>query len=196
MSAFHILTIFTQTNCVRSHIVRFLAAEKDIACRAVDIGSKANLLTLADVTTAPSITSREVTLSDFDVIVDYLDERYPLPAMLPADAINRAMFRNQVRAFHKELFPLLPRAIAGDKDARKQLTVELRTLDTAVSGQQFFGGDTFTIADVTLAPWLYEAKAKGVALKNFPALWAYAERVFNRDSFMASLNKDGQTDAA
>jgi RNA polymerase-associated protein len=138
MSAFHILTIFTQTNCVRSHIVRFLAAEKDVACRAVDIASKANLLTLADVTTAPAITSREVSLSDFDVIVDYLDERYPLPAMLPPDAINRAMYRNQVRAFHKELFPLLPRAIAGDKDARQQLAVELRALDTAVTGQAFF----------------------------------------------------------
>ncbi|MHC5194781.1 glutathione S-transferase family protein [Pseudomonas frederiksbergensis] len=196
MSAFHILTIFTQTNCVRSHIVRFLAAEKDIPCRAVDIASKANLLTLADVTTAPSITSREVSLSDFDVIVDYLDERYPLPAMLPPDAINRAMFRNQVRAFHKELFPLLPRAIAGDKDARQQLAVELRSLDTSVTGQAFFGGDTFTLADVTLAPWLYAAKANGVALKNFPALSAYAERIFARDGFTASLNDDVQTDAA
>lgn len=196
MSAFHILTIFTQTNCVRSHIIRFLAAEKDVPCRAVDIASKANLLTLADVTTAPSITSREVSLSDFDVIVDYLDERYPLPAMLPPDAINRAMFRNQVRAFHKELFPLLPRAIAGDKDARQQLAVELRALDSAVSGQHFFGGDAFTIADVTLAPWLYAAKASGVALKNFPALSAYAERIFARDGFAASLTEGEQAAAA
>jgi len=196
MSAFHILTIFTQTNCVRSHIVRFLAAEKDVPCRTVDIASKANLLTLADVTTAPSITSREVSLSDFDVIIDYLDERYPLPAMLPPDAINRAMFRNQVRAFHKELFPLLPRAIAGDKAARQELAAELRSLDTAVTGQSFFGGDTFTLTDVTLAPWLYAAKANGVALKNFPALSAYAERMFARDGFAANLNEDVQTDAA
>ncbi|MDF9779012.1 glutathione S-transferase family protein [Pseudomonas baetica] len=196
MSAFHILTIFTQTNCVRSHIVRFLATEKDVACRAVDIASKANLLTLADVTTAPAITSREVSLSDFDVIVDYLDERYPLPAMLPPDAINRAMYRNQVRAFHKELFPLLPRAIAGDKDARQQLAVELRALDTAVTGQAFFGGETFTLADVTLAPWLYAAKAGGVALKNFPALSAYAERMFARDGFTSSLTEGLQTEAA
>lgn len=180
--------IFTKANCVPSHIVRFMAEVKvglEFVIR--DIDEHSVLADRAGVAGAPALRDRYLASSDLDILIEYVEEAHPEPPLLPTNAATRAIYRSQVRSFHRDVFPLLTEAKAGNLDAQKKLTEALRSMDTMSQGHTYFAGQQISVMDVTLAPWLYAAQKSGLSLKSFPHLNAYAARMFALPAFRATL---------
>jgi RNA polymerase-associated protein len=187
MSAFKTLNIFTNADCIKSHILRFMAEVKEVEYQVIDFQSNPKVAALAGVVSAPAICDRDLTNHDLDIIVEYIEERHPAPALLPNNAVTRATYRNQVRAFHRDIFPLLDAAVAGCEDSRKALSDSLRDMNALTQGREYFASETMTLMDCALIPWLYAAKKAGLSLKAYPYLAAYAERMFELEAFTRSL---------
>lgn len=196
MSISTVTKLFTSANCVKSHIVKFAAEVKGLEYLELDIDTHAHLAISADVTEAPALSDRNVTTSEIDIIMEYIDEQHPQPALLPANTASRAVYRKQVRSFHKELFPLLDAAKAGDKAAQSALREYLHQMDGMIQGLPFFASNQISIMDVTIGPWLWAAKEAGLSLKSFRDLSAYADRLFSLPAFQASIGNKAVSVAA
>lgn len=189
MSAFKTLNIFTNADCLKSHILRFMAEVKEVEYQVIDFQSNPKIAALAGVVSAPAISDRDLTNHELDIIVEYIEERHPAPALLPNNAVTRATYRNQVRAFHKDIFPLLDKAVAGCDESRKLLGDALRDMNALTQDRAYFASETMTLMDCTLAPWLFAAQRAKLSLKAYPHLLAYAERMFALEAFKGSLGQ-------
>src|SRR3546814_15003166 len=69
----------------------------------------------------PTLVDRDTVLHPASVVAQYLDERYPHPALMPADAASRARVRMVLTHFDRELFPAAAaiRAAPKSPDARR-----------------------------------------------------------------------------
>ncbi|HDS0960554.1 TPA: hypothetical protein QDZ28_004309 [Pseudomonas putida] len=188
--------LFTSANCVKSHIVRFAAEVKGLEYVELDMDQHAKLALAVDVTEAPSLSDRHVTTGELDIIIEYIDEQHPQPPLLPANTASRAVYRKQVRSFHKQLFPLLGAAKAGDMAAQAGLREYLHQMDSMVQGVAYFASSQISVMDVTIGPWLWAAKEAGLCLKPYRALSSYADRLFALPAFQASLSQHAKEIAA
>ncbi len=126
------------------------------------------------------------------IIMEYLDERFPHPPLLPVYPVARAECRKMMFRIEKDWYTLMRTIETGKaaeaKAARKQLAESLISLSPVFSDKPFFLSDEFSLLDCCIAPLLWRLPSLGI---NIPAsvkpLTQYCERVFNRDSFQASL---------
>lgn len=190
MSNVNTLTFFSDNTCYLSHIARMVIAEKGIEARILDVAVPANTRLLAQFGStlrAPAIAERDLALHEVDMVFEYLEERHPHPALLPNTTVARAHTRMLARRIHRELYPLYDKAKAGCTESRDELASTLLTLAPLFEQKQFFMSDDFSVADCTLAPLLWRVKSLGIKLDKIRGVAAYAERIFNRPSFIASL---------
>jgi len=138
-------------------------------------------------------------------ILEYIDERWPEPALLPADPYLRARTRALAEVVNSGIQPLQNLTttrrvteMGGDEHAwtvgfvRDGLAA-LETMTAAVSGR-FSVGDTPTLADCCLVPQLAAARRFGVALDEFPTLLRVDEACTLLPAF-AAAHPDRQPDA-
>ncbi|HHX7105483.1 TPA: hypothetical protein ACVGN5_006094 [Pseudomonas aeruginosa] len=93
MSKLNTLTFFSNSTCYLSHIVRLVLAEKAIDARTLDVAVPANARLMAQFGStmqAPALAERDLALHEVDMVVEYLEERYPHPALLPSTTVARA----------------------------------------------------------------------------------------------------------
>ncbi|HBO6305194.1 MULTISPECIES: glutathione binding-like protein [Pseudomonas] len=195
MSIVNTLTIFSDSTCYRSHIVRLVLAEKAIDARILDVAVPANARLMSQFGStmqAPALAERDLALHEVDMVAEYLEERHPHPALLPTNTTPRANARMLARRIHRELYPLLDAAQAGSIEARKELASTLLELAPLFEQKQFFMSDTLSIADCTLAPLLWRVKSSGINLTKVRGLAGYCERMFSRPAFIASLTEQEQ----
>ncbi len=116
-------------------------------------------------------------------ILEFLEQRYPEPALLPADALERARVRELAQVINSGIQPLhnsgvlahlAQAAPEADGTAWSRYfiargLVALEALTPGVAGA-FLVGDTVTLADVCLVPQLYQARRFGVDLMPFETL--------------------------
>lgn len=91
-----VMTVFSRPECAYSHRVRIVLAEKNIACDIVDVEGDQlpeDLLDLNPYHNIPTLVDRDLVLYDPRVIMEYLDERFPHPPLMPVDPVARARFR-------------------------------------------------------------------------------------------------------
>nr|WP_193069011.1 hypothetical protein [Pseudomonas fluorescens] len=188
--------LFTSASCVQSHIVRFAAEVKGLEYIELDMAQHADLALSVDVVESPALSDRNVTTGELDIIIEYIDEQHPQPPLLPANTASRAIYRKQVRSFHKQLFPLLDAAKEGDAAAQTSMRKYLQQMDSMVQGYAYFASNEISVMDVTIGPWLWAAKQAGLSLKTFRDLSAYADRLFALRSFQASLGHKSENAAA
>ncbi|HHH9443101.1 TPA: glutathione binding-like protein [Pseudomonas aeruginosa] len=192
MSIVNTLTIFSDSICYRSHIVRLVLTEKSIAARILDVAVPANSRLMGQFGStmqAPALAERDLSLHEVDMVTEYLEERHPHPALLPTSTTARANVRMLARRIHRELYPLLDIAKQGSIEARKELASTLLELAPLFEQKQFFMSESLTIADCTLAPLLWRVKSVGINLSKVRGLAEYCERMFSRPAFVASLTE-------
>ena len=147
------------------------------------------------------------------VINEYLDDAYPDPPMLPKDPYERARIRiiedtadqylyAAIREFRSAQFeyapPFLVRKKTDEIDrklletSRAKIHEHLARLESDLAGRSFFGGDLFSLADVTLAPPLTASlKLLGVLPdKRYPLIAAWSARIVERTSYQKSAPKE------
>ena len=192
-----VMTLFSAPDSVYSHRARIVLAEKDIQAQIeqVDADNKPeDLLDVNPYNTLPTLVDRELVLYDSRVIIEYLDERFPHPPMMPVDPVSRAHTRLALFRIETDWYSLLPDLQGGDKSKRDRARLALRDSVAAAADvfavRPFFLSEEFTMVDATIAPILWRLVEWNVKLpRQASPVEEYMERIFSRDGFRRSLSE-------
>jgi stringent starvation protein A len=177
--------------------VRIVAGEKGLPLELVEVpegGRNAELFELSPDASLPTLVDRDVLLFDSAVIIDYIDERFPHPPLMPIDPVTRAQFRVAMHRICRDWYAaaqaIVDCAHARDRPAlRERLRSLLLDSVDIFKVKRFFLSDEFSLVDATIAPVLWRLPALEVDLPGAAgqAIMRYANRVFARPAFQRSL---------
>ncbi len=192
-----VMTLFSGDSDVYSHRVRIVLAEKGINVDVVSVDAAnlpEDLIDLNPYNTVPTLVDRELVLYNSQVIMEYLDERFPHPPLMPVDPVSRANNRLMLHRIEEDLYSQLDIVMSGGEKAAAKAKKEIRDNLVMVSPifeqKPYFLSDEFSLVDCALAPLLWRLQALNIALpKQAAPLLSYAERIFARESFQASLSE-------
>lgn len=195
------MTFFSDGSSHYSHRVRIVLAEKGVTVDIIE-ADPANLpeeLTdLNPYSSLPTLLDRDLVLYESKVMMEYLDERFPHPPLLPVYPVARGSSRQLIYRIERDWCELVDSILAGDGTAkeldakRKELREGLVAIAPIFAEKPFFMNDEFTIVDCCLAPILWRLPQLGIELpstKQTKPLLAYMERLFERESFQDSLSE-------
>ena len=193
----HTMTLYSDTNCAQSHRVRIVLGEKDLVFNVVNVPSGENnedLIALNPNNSTPTFVDRNLVLYESRVIMEYLDERFPHPPLMPVDPVIRAKTRMVLHYIEKDLYGLLEDLkSSGEKKsnaAREKLKENLMLSLDFIQGKKFFLSDDFSIIDCSMAPILWRLSEYKITLpKSANPLLKYADRLFERHSFIENLSE-------
>ena len=180
-----------------SHKVRIVLAEKAVAVEvtSVDINHPSeDLLHLNPYNTLPTLVDRELVLYEPQVIMEYLDERFPHPPLLSVYPVARAKSRLMLHRIEQDWYSLMRTILHSDDEfsvesARSELREGLIVLEPVFADKPYFLSDEFSLVDCSIAPLLWRLPLLGITLPaSAKGLMAYQERIFERESFQASLS--------
>lgn len=190
-----VMTLFSSTNDPESHRVRLVFAEKGITVEIVDVDGNnkpEDLIDLNPYNSVPTLVDRELVLYDPRTIMEYLDERFPHPPLMPVDPVSRARARLALYRIEKDWYQQLPALESKSEKvatkARKILRDSLTASAEVFGAKPFFLSDEFSLVDATIIPVLWRLKHYHVELpRQAKPVLQYAARMFARESFRASL---------
>ena len=191
--------LFSGNTCIRSHQVRFVLREKGITTDIQNVGSKKvpeDLIALNPYASIPTLTDRELVIYDSGVIIEYLDERYPHPPLMPVSPVDRAKVRLALVSLEADIVSTaieLDAALGSrnENSLRKKLKSMLNASLDLFSSNKYFLNEELTVIDCVLAPILWRLEYFGISLgKEQKAISDYMERVFSRETFQDSLSED------
>lgn len=192
------MTFFSDPSSHYSHRVRIVLAEKGVTVDVVDVDPDNPPSELADLNpynALPTLVDRDLVLYEPNIMMEYLDERFPHPPLLPVYPVARANSRLMIHRIQKDWCRLVdqiledPSAKSSDT-ARKELQESLQATAPLFGEMPFFLSEEFTIVDCCIAPILWRLPALGIELdaKQAKPISKYMERIFSRDGFKASLS--------
>lgn len=195
-----IMTLYSGAVDILSHRVRIVLAEKGVSADVVSTDKTEKLEDLLEINpygTTPTLLDRELVLYDANIIMEYLDERFPHPPLMPVYPVARAKTRLMIYRIDREWSDLV-RVIEAGKAADAQVAAkELRNylikLAPVFNSSAFFLNEEFSLVDCCIAPILWRLPSWDITLPpEAKAVSKYAERMFARDSFQASLTESEQ----
>jgi glutathione S-transferase len=183
-----VITLYDAARCPYCARVRIVLAEKDVEYEAIeiDLQDRPAWIYEKNVTgRVPVIEEDAWVLPESAVIMEYLEERYPEPALLAADPADRALARLWIFR-HGDLTTPYYALRRGKEEAREQLDAQLARLDGALSLRPWLGGVDYGLADIAYVPWILRAQAMlDVDLDAHPALGAWVARLLDRPAVAA-----------
>ncbi|MBY4676614.1 stringent starvation protein SspA [Marinobacterium arenosum] len=193
------MTFYSDGEDHYSHRVRIVLAEKGVAVEIIDCKEDElpeDLASLNPYNSLPTLLDRELVLYEPNVMMEYLDERFPHPPLLPVYPVARAESRLFMHRIQRDWCVLVDTLVAGKADAaelercRKELRDSLVAIAPIFNEKPFFMSEEFSLVDCCLAPILWRLPALGVELPEAQCkpLLKYMERLFERESFQASLS--------
>ncbi|WP_110650297.1 stringent starvation protein SspA [Salinicola peritrichatus] len=192
------MTFYSGSDDHFSHRVRIVLAEKGVAVDILDVSADEHNAELADLNpynSVPTLLDRDLVLYESKVMMEYLDERFPHPPLLPVYPVARAQSRLWMHRIEREWCPLVEQIQQGAKKdadkARKELRESLTGISPIFEDMPYFMSEEFTLVDCCIAPILWRLPILGVELpeKQVKPLMSYMERVFARDAFKVSLSE-------
>ncbi|HLR16797.1 MAG TPA: stringent starvation protein SspA [Alcanivoracaceae bacterium] len=194
------MTFYSSPTDHYCHRVRIVLAEKGVAVDIIDVeqgNEPEDLASLNPYNEVPTLVDRELTLYEPGVIMEYLDERFPHPPLLPVYPVTRGQCRLYIHRIERDWCAHVDAIVAGKEKAaelnkhRKALRDGLITIAPIFEEMPYFMSEDFTLVDCALAPILWRLPELGIELpaKQAKPLLEYAERLFQRDSFQASLTE-------
>jgi RNA polymerase-associated protein len=191
------MMLYSVPTCPHSHRVRIVLAEKDITVDIIDIDpddKPEDLLHINPYNSVPTLIDRDLVLYDSRVIIEYLDERFPHPPLMPVDPVSRARSRLALFRIENDWYSLLDDLHSDDTaratPARSALRDSLVASAEVFAAKPFFLSDELTLVDATIAPILWRARSFGIELPiEAASVQAYAKRMFARDAFRRSLSE-------
>ncbi|MCG6898576.1 MAG: glutathione S-transferase N-terminal domain-containing protein [Gammaproteobacteria bacterium] len=192
-----VMNLFSSTSCPQSHRVRMVLAEKGITVEIIDVDNNQkpeDLIDLNPYNTVPTLVDRELVLYDPHTIMEYLDERFPHPPLMPVDPVSRARARLALYRIEQDWYGLVPALESkGEKTAnkaRKDLRDSLTSSAEVFAAKPYFLSDEFSLVDATIVPILWRLTHYRVELpRQARPVLEYAERMFSRESFQDSLSE-------
>lgn len=194
-----VMTLYSRADCPLSHRVRIVLSEKGISADVVDVdvnNPPEDLIDINAYNTVPTLVDRDLVLYDSLIIMEYLDERFPHPPLMPVDPVSRAQFRLALHRIERDWYSLANQLGKEGPDGRNapKLRNDLRDLivQTAdfVRNKPYFMSDELSLVDVTIAPVLWRLPYYQIELpKEAQPLLRYANLLFSRPAFRLSLSE-------
>jgi glutathione S-transferase len=186
-----VITLYDADRCPYCARVRIALAEKAVEHETVvvDLDDRPSWIYEKNpLGRVPILEDDAFVLPESAVINEYLEERYPEPALWPADAAERAFGRLLVFRFDQLSKPYY--GLRREEDgAHERLEAELAKLDAVLGAQPYLTGGAYGLADIAYVPWILRARDRmGVELRSFDALAAWLERVSERPAIAAELD--------
>ena len=181
-----------------SHAVRFVLAEKAINVEIHNIyqGDERpeDLNDLNPYNSILTLVDRDLVLYDAQIIMEYLDERFPHPPLMPVDPVARASNRLYRFRIKEDIYALLREIEEGEgsaaEAAKKRLRDHLTAIAPVFAQRRYFMSDDYSLVDCYLAPVLWRLPHFNIQLPpQAKALTAYGKRMFERDAFDVSLTE-------
>jgi RNA polymerase-associated protein len=183
-----------------SHRVRIVLAEKGVTVDLVEGDTAhppAELGDLNPYNSMPTLVDRDLVLYQSHVMMEYLDERFPHPPLLPVYPVARAESRLFMWRIEKDWCSLIEsiqnsRSDNVVKKATKELRESILAIAPIFAEKPFFMNDEFTLVDCCIAPILWRLPSLGIDIrpsKQSKPLFAYMDTLFRRDSFLQSLTE-------
>ena len=191
-----VLTLFSTPTDAWSHRVRLVLAEKSLNVDIIDVDDEIfpeDLLDLNPYNSVPTLVDRDLVLYDSGVIMEYLDERFPHPPLMPVDPVTRAQFRLALYRIEQDWYALAGEIEeGGDRKpvtrARKALRESILSSVEIFGAKRFFLSDDFSLVDCTIAPILWRLEVFGIEVSSHAKpIHRYMEEIFSRPSFQMSL---------
>lgn len=193
-----VMTLFSNADDMYSHQTRIVLAEKGVG---VDIhlvdpdNLPEDLIDLNPYASVPTLVDRELALYEAKIIMEYLDERFPHPPLMPVYPVSRGRSRLMMHRIENDWYSLAHIVLAGgagaDK-ARKELMEGLLSVAPILNEAPYFMSEEFSLVDCYMAPLLWRLPALGIDIEGVSGskeLKAYMLLLFERESFQASLTE-------
>ena len=194
------MTFFSDSTSHYSHRVRIVLAEKGVTVDLIESDSvhpPAELADLNPYNSLPTLVDRDLVLYESKVMMEYLDERFPHPPLLPVYPVARAESRLIIHRMEKDWCTLVDSILHSRSDnvvskSTKELREGIMGITPIFDEKPFFMSDEFTLVDCCIAPILWRLPSLGVDIrssKQTKPLLAYMDSLFNRESFQESLSE-------
>lgn len=152
----------------------------------------------------PSLTCDDGSvLTQSLAIIEYLDECFPTPPLLPGSAVDRAFVRSVALQIACEIHPIanlrVLRYLRGElgtsepqKDAwyRHWIDLGFASLEAKLTSDarpgRFVFGDTPTLADICLVPQVWNARRFSIPLDSYPTIRRIADHAMQNGAFAAA----------
>lgn len=197
-----VMTLYTSASDLDGHQVRIVLAEKGVSVDYVLVKSDDAAEVLAELNpygALPTLVDRDLVLFNTQVIMEYLDERFPHPPLLPIYPVARARARLMICRIEKEWYRLANIIMSNpDSDeavsAREELTQSLLAVAKVFGESPYFLSDEFSLIDCMVAPLLWRLDKMKILLDSPKAkpIQIYMKKIFERESFLASLTEKEQ----
>lgn len=194
------MTLFSDPQDHYSHRVRMVLCEKGVSVDIVDVDLSHKPEELSEINpygTLPTLLDRELVLYKSTVIMEYLDERFPHPPLLPVYPVARAQCRLLMHRIELDWSGRVDVLMAGkgretamDK-ARKELRESLAAIAPVFADRPFFMSEEFTLVDCFVAPILWRLSAMDLKLtsRQLKPMQRYMNDMFERETFQESLTE-------
>ncbi|MCC7410221.1 MAG: glutathione S-transferase N-terminal domain-containing protein [Gammaproteobacteria bacterium] len=191
-----VMTLYSDDTSPAGHAVRIVLAEKDINVEINFVNEETKPEDLNDLNPYDDLLTlidRELVLYEPQIMMEYLDERYPHPPLMPVDPVSRANNRQLRYRIMRDLYALVA-DLSGTNEiaaanARKVMRDNLTVIAPAFALKPFFLSDEYSLVDCCLIPLLWRLDHFAVKMPaQAKPLVQYAQRMFGRDAFRASLS--------
>lgn len=192
------MTLFSRADDPWSHRTRIVLAEKSIHVETIDVQDgnlPEDLLDLNPYQSVPTLVDRDLVLYDSRVIIEYLDERFPHPPLMPVDPVARAQFRMALYRIERDWYSLALKIddVADRKEgqkARKILRDSILASADVFKAKPYFLADEFSLVDATIAPILWRLAVWEIDLPpQAQVVTKYMNLIFSRPTFRHSMSR-------
>ena len=194
------MTLYSRGDDPHSHWVRIVLAAKGLEARVVDVDPARppeDLIDLNPYQSVPTLVDRELVVYGAGIVSEYLDERFPAPALLPGDPGGRAQARVALHRIEQDWYALVPALEGGERRdeqrARRLMLEAVLAAEPLFRLKPWFLSDQFSLLDAAVAPILWRLPRWRVSLPDgAAALERYGQRLLAHPAFRASLSEAEQ----
>ena len=183
-----------------SHRVRIVMCEKGVTSEIIDTDSNNlsnEIMEVSPYAELPVLVDRDVCLYDSVILMEYLDERFPHPPLLPVYPVSRAHIRLFIQRIQRDWCDIFDTLIPGTSEAkakkmRTQLKSQILGMSPILKEKDYFMSDEFSLVDCCIAPILWRLPLIGIELQKdakTKPVYEYMQRVFTKSCFTDSLSE-------
>ncbi|MCP8352429.1 glutathione S-transferase N-terminal domain-containing protein [Candidatus Synchoanobacter obligatus] len=188
------MILYSHPDCINNHRVRLVLCEKAVSSsvEVVDLSDPSEAFLQANpYGNLPALVDRDLVLNHPNIIMEYLDERFPHPPLLPVYPIAKAKSRLMIYRIEQDWYSLIDeieKPGADKEKLAKKIMNSLLKLEPVFAEMDYFLSSEFSLVDCSIAPVLWRLPKYGVDIpEDAVAIQAYCKRIFRRNSFQASL---------
>lgn len=195
-----VMALYSKAQDPYCHRVRIVLTEKGVTVDILDIlrqpKAREELQEINPYGSVPTLVDRELVLYQSEIIMEYLDERFPHPPLMPVYPVARGRSRLMIYRINRDWYSLMDRILEGKESdaslqqARKELREGLTSIAPVFNEMPFFLSEEFSLVDCCIAPLLWRLPLLGIELpKEAQTVIDYSKRLFEREAFISSLSE-------